>query len=218
MCAASAPRYHTCLALGPPPRHAGQVPLVAAVLAFVLAAPPGVELIGKPSPEWQVSDWDGAPARSLAQLRGRVVVVRFWTDGCPFCRASMPALQKLADELAGEPVLFVGLYIAKPRGAERTWSDVVAVARSWGVRFPLAYDRGWKTVDAWWLAGHDRAATSATFVIGADGRIVHVHPGPALYPSDDPAHAAEDRDYRALRAAVIAALPAARRARAAAPR
>jgi hypothetical protein len=52
--------------------------------------------------------------------------------------------------------------------------------------------------------GFHRHATSATFVIGKDGRIVHVHPGPVYYPSDDPREDA-NRDYLALRSAVLAA-------------
>ena len=58
--------------------------------------------------------------------------------------------------------------------------------------------------DARKVAGraHDPAATSASFVIDRRGRVAHVHPGPEFYPTDDPSRARQDRDFRALRAAI----------------
>ena len=166
----------------------------------------GTDLIGQPAKPWHASEWDGAAPSSVADARGRVLVVRFWTDTCPYCRKSLPALQQLADEFGDRPVSFVGMYHSKPRDTERPWSAAVATARSWGVTLPLAYDRKWQTLDRWWLDGRARVATSVTFVIDPRGRITHVHPGPVFFPSDDPAHAEQNRDFVALRAAIEAAL------------
>jgi peroxiredoxin len=163
--------------------------------------------VGQTASPWQLVEWDGAAPRSLEQLRGQVVVVRFWTNTCPYCARSLPALQQLADELRGRPVQFVGVYHSKPRGSERPWKEAVAKARELGLTMPLAYDREWKTVSSWWLDGRERVPTSPTFVIDAEGRIVHVHPGPELHPSSEPDHQECDRDFQALRRAVLKALP-----------
>jgi peroxiredoxin len=166
----------------------------------------GSELVGTRAPEWSLVDWqNGAPA-SLAKLRGRVVVVRFWTAGCPYCEKSMPALQRIADELRGEPVTFVGAFHAKPASDEEQYARGRAAARGWGVTFPLARDRDWRTLRRWFLDGHHRHASSATFVIGKDGRIAFVHPGPVYFPSDAPDAAKANADYGALRRAILAAL------------
>jgi thiol-disulfide isomerase/thioredoxin len=167
----------------------------------------GAELVGRELSEWRLSDWVNGPAPlSLAELRGRVVVIRFWTVGCPFCEKSMPALQKLADEFAGRPVTFIGAFHEKPVGSIPDMEKPLEVARSWGIRFPLAFDKDWRTLRAWWLDGHPRNATSVTFVLGRDGRVAHVHPGPEYFPSEDPADADENADFVALRAAVQAAV------------
>ena len=79
--------------------------------------------VGQPASPWQLVEWDGAAPRRLEQLRGQVVVVRFWTNTCPYCARSLPALQQLADELRGRPVQFVGIYHSKPRGSERPWKE-----------------------------------------------------------------------------------------------
>ena len=163
----------------------------------------GSELVGRKLDRWQLSDWVGSEPLDLADLRGRVVVVRFWTSpGCPFCEKTLPALQKLADELRGEPVTFVGAFHGKPARAFSDMKEPAAVAARWGISFPLAMDREWKTLRQWWLGTGHRHATSVTFVIGKSGEIVHIHPGPVFHPSDDPAEAEQDRDYRAVKAAI----------------
>lgn len=166
----------------------------------------GSELVGRVAPPWQLESWANSEPLELADLRGRVVVLRFWMAGCPYCERSMPALQALSEELAGAPVTFVGAFHAKPESGVTSMDEPLALTQHWGVTFPLARDREWKTLRSWWLGdGHHRHATSVTFVIGKDGRIVHVHPGPEYFPSRDPAHADANRDYQALKAAIVAA-------------
>jgi thiol-disulfide isomerase/thioredoxin len=167
----------------------------------------GAELVGTQAKEWTVGpEWANSKPLRLSDLRGRVVMVRFWTDRCHFCAASLPAMQKLADEFRKKPVTFVGIYHSKPRGSERPWSVAVARAKELGVRFPVAYDHMWKTVRAWWLEGGGRRATSSSFVIGADGRIVFVHPGPMFCPAKDCDDAQANSGYEGIRGAIRGAL------------
>ena len=166
----------------------------------------GADLLGAAARPWQLAEWEGSSPLTLGGLKGRIVVVRFWTNTCPYCARSLPALQSLSDELKDAPVQFVGIYHSKPRGRDRDWKEAVEKAKEWGVRFPIAYDRGWKTVDAWWLVGREGVPTSATFVIDAAGAVAHVHPGPELHPSADPEHAECAVGFAALRRAIEDAL------------
>jgi thiol-disulfide isomerase/thioredoxin len=167
----------------------------------------GSELVGQPLGEWQLGGWANTEGQSLtmAGLRGRVVVVRFWTVGCPHCEASMPALQKLSEELRDQPVTFVGAFHAKPESSEADLARPLEAIRDWKISFPLAIDREWRTLRSWWLERGHRHASSVTFVIGKDGRVVHVHPGPVYHPSSDPAEADANRDYLTLRDAILTA-------------
>jgi thiol-disulfide isomerase/thioredoxin len=166
----------------------------------------GSELVGTPAKPWHLTDWVGSEPLTLEALRGRVVVVRFWTLGCPFCERTMPAIALLADEFADQPVTFVGAFHAKPVSSVPDMREPAALAKKWNVAFPLAFDRGWRTLNAWYMDGYHRHATSVTFVIDKRGVIAHVHKGPVFHPSDDPDEADENRDFLAVRQAIRDAL------------
>lgn len=46
---------------------------------------------------------------SLADYRGKVVILRFWGDWCPACRAMYPYERDLVDDLKGEPFVLLGV-------------------------------------------------------------------------------------------------------------
>lgn len=170
----------------------------------------GQEMIGRTLPEWHLDPWLDGETRTLASLRGRVVVVRFWTaPGCPYCEKTLPALQRLAKELEAEPVTFVGAFHGKPAKAYPRLDEPSKVLKKWGVDFPVALDPEWSTLRSWWYAdGAHRHASSVTFVIAKDGKLLHVHPGPVFHPSDDPDEAKENEDYLAVRSAIRRGLDA----------
>jgi len=136
----------------------------------------GSELIGRPAPAWSAKHWMNSAPLQLAALRGRVVLVRFWTaPDCPFCGATAPALNDFHARYANRGLTVIGFYHHKARGP----LDPAAVerfARAFGFRFPVAIDSDWQTLRAWWLDGR-RRFTSASFLIDRRGSIRHVHPG-----------------------------------------
>lgn len=164
----------------------------ALLLALLLSAGPiaageGEELLGTRPPEWTAERWLNSEPLTLERLRGRVVLVRFWTGpGCPYCRASAPALNDFHDRFAADGLAVVGLYHHK--GPGRVDPEAVArYARELGFAFPVAIDPDWRTLRAWWLDGHDRSWTSVTFLLDRRGVIRHIHPG-GQYLQGDEAH------------------------------
>jgi thiol-disulfide isomerase/thioredoxin len=165
----------------------------AFLLALLLSAAPvaageGEELLGTRPPEWTAERWLNSEPLTLEALRGRVVLVRFWTGpGCPYCRASAPALNDFHDRYAADGLTVVGLYHHK--GPGRVDPEAVArYARELGFAFPVAIDPDWRTLRAWWLDGHDRSWTSVSFLLDRRGVIRHIHPG-GQYLQGDQAHA-----------------------------
>ena len=157
----------------------------------------GAELLGTPAPDWSFTRWIGAPL-SLAELRGRVVLFRWWTENCHFCAATLPELDALRLRHADEGLVVIGVFHPKP---PREVSDrhILAIAKKLGFGGRIAVDRDWQTLDRYWLDGHpERDWTSVSFLIDRDGVIRWVHGGGEYHRSSDPRHARCALQYREL--------------------
>lgn len=141
----------------------------------------GTELIGTPAPGWEGVEWLGGDAVQLRDLRGRVVLVRWWTDTCPFCRRSAPALNEFHDRFTADGLVVIGMYHPKPIRRPISSDGIRAAADERGFQFSIAIDRDWSTLRRWWLEGRRRLATSVSFLIDKRGIIRYVHPGPAYH-------------------------------------
>lgn len=166
----------------------------------------GLDRIGHVAPSWGEMAWIGSEPLALEDLRGRVVLIRFWTDTCPFCRATAPALVEIDADYRARGVTVIGMYHPKPRGTTRPAAEVAAVAEGFGWRFPVALDQGWAALDAFWLAHGPRDYTSVSFVLDRRGVIRYVHPGGEFHPGGPVDHEACRRDYADVRAAIEALL------------
>lgn len=162
----------------------------------------GHDRVGIPAPPFTVDGWIGSPPLALADLRGKVVLVRFFTDHCAYCRATAPALVELDADYRERGLAVIGLFHPKPRGAKSSVADVAEVVRGWGWTFPVGLDASWTTLDAYWLESGERSATSASFLVDRQGVIRWVHPGPEFHPDGPADHEQCRRDYADLRAAI----------------
>lgn len=160
----------------------------------------GAEMIGKPAPAWTFTRWVGAPM-SLDQLRGKVVLLRWWNVGCHYCEATLPEIESLRRHYAKDGLVVIGVFHPKPPHPVRD-ADVKRAAEARGFHGPLAIDQQWETLSRYWLAGHpERNWTSVSFLIDRDGKVVWVHGGGEYHHSADPRHArcdAQARDLEAL--------------------
>lgn len=177
-----------------------------------LAVQPGDDpdpwrMLGRPMDDWEVAEWKNSKPMSLQDLRGRVVFVHFWSNEGESASHTLPAIQQLSDEFDGKPVTFVGLYHSKGTVLDRPWQEAVDEAAKYGVAFPIAYDRQWKTISNWWLDYFRYVPTEASFVIDPEGKLAYVHPGPEFHLSDDPLYRQATRDYLTIRAAIQKSLP-----------
>ncbi len=135
----------------------------------------------------------------------RATLYRWWTNTCPFCEASLPAIEKLRQEYGPKGLRVVGVYHPKP---QRTVDDesVLAMAQRFGYKGELAIDADWSQLRKAYLSSGRRRATSVTFLVDKDGVTRFLHPGPVLFPSDDPQYETENDDYQLLKQAIEALL------------
>jgi len=153
------------------------LPLLALVLKVTAFGGLPGDPTGSSVPEWHANDWLNSPPLKLADLRGKVVLVRWWTaPDCSLCATSLPVLGDWARTLRERGLVVVGLYHHKSAKSLEP-GHVAAEAKRLGVTFPVATDPDWRTLREWWLDAGKRDYTSVTFLIGRDGRILHVHRG-----------------------------------------
>jgi peroxiredoxin len=145
------------------------------------AAKEGDELIGKPAPGWELETWFNSRPLALADLRGKVVLVRwFMSPDCPLCSATAPALNVLDDRYRDRGLVVLGFYhhkLQEPLTAEA----VKGYLEHFKFRFPVAIDPDWKTLKRWWL-DRERGWTSVSFLLDKKGVIRFIHPGGKYAP------------------------------------
>ncbi len=79
----------------------------------VIDLPPNrlATLIGKPAPELtQIKDWKNSRPTTLAELRGRFVLLDFWGYWCGPCIRAMPELMELHDAFADKGLVIIGVH------------------------------------------------------------------------------------------------------------
>jgi thiol-disulfide isomerase/thioredoxin len=149
------------------------------VFAFTLLTATALadDPIGKAARAWRLDHWMNSAPLQLKELRGKVVLVRWWTaPGCPYCAATAPALNRLHADFGAKGLTVIGAYHHKSP-APFTPADVASRAAEFGFKFPIAIDTDWQTVNDWWLNSGDQRWTSVSFLIDRHGRVRHIHEG-----------------------------------------
>ena len=156
--------------------------LIAEGLAFlsVMDRTAGDDRIGVDAPAFKLDGWLNSEPLKLEDLKGQVVLVRWFTDTCPYCASSAPALRELYEEYTDKGLKIIGVY--HPKAGRNDPLDVERVQRVVDTRefkFPVAIDWDWRngTLKDWWLTGPKRPGTSVTFILDKSGVIQFVHPG-----------------------------------------
>jgi len=143
----------------------------------------------------------------FGEFSSPLTLYRWWTDTCPYCDASLPALDSLREKYTDRGLKVVGVYHPKPPSKTITEEEVLDGAKTRQFSGDVVIDRDWSQLKTWWLGTGDRQATSVSILVDKDGVVRFVHPGPVLFPSDEKQFAQENRDFELLDRAIHALLP-----------
>lgn len=121
---------------------------------------------GQPAVSYAAQDTSGR-SQSLAQFRGKIVVLNFWASWCPPCRAEMPDLERLYAADRNRGVVVVG--IDEGESAQHA----AAFARSLGIGYPI-----WIDADQQYGRAYASLGLPASVVIDRTGTIVRGFDGP----------------------------------------
>jgi cytochrome c biogenesis protein CcdA/thiol-disulfide isomerase/thioredoxin len=164
----------------------------AVVEAITRAAAPGRgALPGVRTPELAVlgrapafatgQRWFNSPPLTMAGLRGRVVLVDFWTYTCINCLRTLPYLKAWDERYRAKGLTIVGVHT--PEFAfERKASNVGAAIDRQSIRYPVVQDNEYGTWNAF-----ANQYWPAKYLIDARGRVRYVHFGEGEYEETEAA-------------------------------
>lgn len=128
------------------------------------------------APDFQgIGQWINSPALSLPQLRGKVVLVEFWTYSCINCIHVLPHVKQWHADYRDQGLVVVGVHTPEYAYEKQTHNLQAAVQR-FGITYPVAQDNDYRTWNA-----YGNQYWPALYLIDADGRIVYQHFGEGGY-------------------------------------
>jgi cytochrome c biogenesis protein CcdA/thiol-disulfide isomerase/thioredoxin len=139
---------------------------------------PGLVTCGLAPNFTDVTTWLNTPGDqplTIKDLRGKVVIVDFWTYSCINCQRSLPHVEAWYKRYAPYGLEIVGVHT--PEFAfEHVVSNVKAQAKVLGVKYPIAVDNSYGTWNA-----YDNEYWPAEYLIDAQGVVRHVDFGEGNY-------------------------------------
>ena len=143
----------------------------------------GLDIIGTKAPEFQDLVWLNTEPITIEDLRGKVVLIRFWLVDCPYCTGTAPSLVGFYSKYKDEGFVVIGIHHPKSERAKNN-QLVKRRAEMFGFNFPIAQDLNWSTINSYWLGGKKRSYTSSSILVDKKGVIRFVHDGGEYYKSD----------------------------------
>jgi cytochrome c biogenesis protein CcdA/thiol-disulfide isomerase/thioredoxin len=125
------------------------------------------------------TQWFNTPALRAEDLRGKVVVVNFWTYSCINCLRALPHVRGWADKYKDQGLVVIGVH--SPEFAfEKEAGKVQQALQDLGITYPVALDNDF----AIWREFGNRA-WPALYFIGPDGSIRHSVLGEGEYAKSE---------------------------------
>jgi thiol-disulfide isomerase/thioredoxin len=171
-------------------------PIIAAsfaVLAICASAAPSAALASEATPPpvkvaaadaaapnfIGISKWFNSAPLNISDLRGKVVLVDFWTYGCINCVNTLPQVTALYAKYRDRGLVVVGIHTPE-FPFEHSAGNVEAALRRHGITYPVGQDNESRTWDAY----HNQYWPSQ-YIVDQHGRIVFHHDGEGQYEQID---------------------------------
>ena len=159
--------------------------LVAAAILYIEAQKPKISQIQKPSEEKSeyprapdfagIEKWINSEPLKIEQLRGKVVLVDFWTYTCINCIRTLPYLKEWDRKYRDKGLVIVGVHTPEFE-FEKKYENVLRAVNDYQLKYPVAQDNNYAT----WSVYQNRYWPHK-FLIDIDGYIRYDHIGEGAY-------------------------------------
>lgn len=160
---------------------------VAAFATAAVAATTGAAIAGplknsNPAPEFTgIEKWLNSEPLTMQQLRGKVVLVDFWTYTCINCINTLPHVKSWHQKYKDQDLVVVGVHTPE-YPFERSTDNVKTAIKRFDIRFPVAQDNRYAT----WSA-YNNQYWPAFYLIDKKGQVVYTHFGEGQYAQTEAA-------------------------------
>lgn len=123
--------------------------------------------------------WLNSDPLTIEGLRGRVVVVDFWTFGCYNCRNTLPFLKRIDANYRDKGLTIIGVETPEFDG-EKNFNSLTESVKSLGIKYPVVTDNDGAT----WRA-YNVEAWPTIIILDKQGRIRFTHIGEGAYKEQE---------------------------------
>lgn len=132
-----------------------------------------------PAPPIAKSDtWLNTPNNepiNLADLKGKVVLIDFWTYSCINCLRTLPYMNSWYQKYHDKGLVIIGIH-APEFEFEKNRNNVISAIAKYGIKYPVAMDNN---LDTW--TNYDNKYWPAHYLINKDGNVVYTSFGEGDY-------------------------------------
>ncbi|EJN22102.1 cytochrome c biogenesis protein [Pseudomonas sp. GM78] len=124
-------------------------------------------------------EWINSPALTNESLKGKVVLVDFWTFDCINCKHTLPYVKDWAKKYEKDGLVVIGVHTPE-YGFERIIDNVRDKVQEYGITYPVAIDNNyaiWRNFDNQYWPAH--------YLIDAKGQVRFTHFGEGSYETQE---------------------------------
>ncbi|CAN7542658.1 cytochrome c biogenesis protein DipZ [Pseudomonas umsongensis] len=124
-------------------------------------------------------EWINSPALTNESLKGKVVLVDFWTFDCINCKHTLPYVKDWARKYEKDGLVVIGVHTPE-YGFERIIDNVRDKVKEYGITYPVAIDNNyaiWRNFDNQYWPAH--------YLIDAKGQVRYTHFGEGSYDTQE---------------------------------
>ena len=127
------------------------------------------------APEFQEVKWVNSRPIKLKDLKGKVVLIDFWTYSCINCHRAIPYVKKWHEKYGKKGLVVIGIHSPEFKFEEKE-ANVKKAVRDLGIKYPVCMDNRMRM---WQL--YNNNYWPAQFLVDQEGNIEYVHFGEGNY-------------------------------------
>ena len=127
------------------------------------------------APEISSGEWINSEPLTLQTLRGRVVLIEFWTFACYNCRNTLPTLKTWDARYRDKGLTVIGVHTPE-QDVERNINSLRREVASLDIKYPVVSDNDYATLKAYKVE-----AWPTLFVLDKQGHVRWTHEGEGAY-------------------------------------